>query len=214
MNRYVEMDASIIAGLSHSLGKFVAANKVVSVAIVVSAAIIVLVARSVASFASAENSKNSHSTSAIKAATIVAAVPAPVRVDPMLEACTTHVAKVTAKAKALLAKGDAGASFGVLHECYKYLKAPNDIALYQSATVAATKKTKLANEKAERQAKAQKKSEGVSIGMSQQDALDSSWGRPTKVNRTTTGKTVSEQWVYEGSGYLYFTDGVLTAYQN
>lgn len=61
--------------------------------------------------------------------------------------------------------------------------------------------------------KAQKKREGVRIGMSEQDVLDSSWGKPTKVNRTTSKYGVHEQWVY-GGGYLYFEDGVLTSIQN
>ena len=61
--------------------------------------------------------------------------------------------------------------------------------------------------------KAEKKKRGVSIGMSQQEVLDSSWGRPTSVNTTTTRHGVRQQWVY-GSGYLYFEDGILTSVQN
>lgn len=66
-------------------------------------------------------------------------------------------------------------------------------------------------EKAQR---AERRSQGVSIGMSQADVLASSWGRPEKVNRTTTATRVREQWVYGSGGYLYFDDGVLTAIQN
>lgn len=58
-----------------------------------------------------------------------------------------------------------------------------------------------------------KKSEGVRIGMTQNDVIASSWGKPRKINRTTTARAVREQWVYDG-GYLYFDDGVLTAIQN
>ena len=54
---------------------------------------------------------------------------------------------------------------------------------------------------------------GVSIGMSMQEALASSWGKPRKVNRTITATRIREQWVYSGS-YLYFEDGVLTSIQN
>lgn len=60
---------------------------------------------------------------------------------------------------------------------------------------------------------ARKRSEGVRVGMSEQDVLASSWGRPRKINRTTRASGVSEQWVYDG-GYLYFDNGVLTAIQN
>lgn len=60
---------------------------------------------------------------------------------------------------------------------------------------------------------ARKRREGVRIGMSEQDVLDSSWGRPRKVNRTTRASGTAEQWVYDG-GYLYFDNGVLTSIQN
>jgi len=60
-----------------------------------------------------------------------------------------------------------------------------------------------------------RKREGVSIGMTQERVLQSSWGRPSKVNRTTTARVSHEQWVYEGGGgYLYFDNGILTAIQN
>lgn len=58
-----------------------------------------------------------------------------------------------------------------------------------------------------------KKTKGVVIGMSMDDAVASSWGKPRKINRTIHATTVREQWVYNG-GYLYFTDGVLTSIQN
>lgn len=60
---------------------------------------------------------------------------------------------------------------------------------------------------------AEKRKEGVRLGMSQEDVLASSWGRPRKINRTTNVYGVREQWVYDG-GYLYFQDGVLTSIQN
>jgi hypothetical protein len=58
-----------------------------------------------------------------------------------------------------------------------------------------------------------KKSQGVSIGMTQKEVLASSWGLPQKVNTTTRASGVSEQWVYVG-GYLYFENGVLRTIQN
>lgn len=62
--------------------------------------------------------------------------------------------------------------------------------------------------------KARRKQEGVVIGMTQQEVLDSCWGNPLKINRTTTVYGVSEQWVYDNYNYLYFEDGILTAIQN
>ena len=60
---------------------------------------------------------------------------------------------------------------------------------------------------------AQKKREGVSVGASMQDALDSSWGKPERINQTITANGVREQWVYGGGNYLYFQDGVLRTIQ-
>lgn len=69
-------------------------------------------------------------------------------------------------------------------------------------------------EEAQRQAQAsQKKREGVRLGMTDEEVLQSSWGKPQKINRTTTARGTREQWVYGGS-YLYFENGRLTAIQN
>ena len=80
----------------------------------------------------------------------------------------------------------------------------------------AKREKKEAEEKAKREAeeKARKKREGVTIGMTQQDVLDSMWGKPQSVNRTVTSGHVYEQWVYGYPNYLYFTDGILTSIQN
>jgi hypothetical protein len=60
---------------------------------------------------------------------------------------------------------------------------------------------------------AERKSKGVSIGMTQEEVLQSMWGKPQKVNKTINGYGTSEQWVYDG-GYLYFDNGKLTTIQN
>jgi len=62
--------------------------------------------------------------------------------------------------------------------------------------------------------KRQKKSEGVSIGMTKQDVLDSVWGRPRSINKTHTVYGIHEQWCYDGNNYLYFENGILTSIQN
>lgn len=61
---------------------------------------------------------------------------------------------------------------------------------------------------------AKPKKGGVYIGMTKQQVLASNWGRPSDVNRTTGSFGTHEQWVYGGSNYLYFENGVLTAIQN
>lgn len=58
-----------------------------------------------------------------------------------------------------------------------------------------------------------KKREGVRIGMTPEDVLASQWGKPNRINRTTTAFGIREQWVYNG-GYLYFDNGKLDAIQN
>lgn len=62
---------------------------------------------------------------------------------------------------------------------------------------------------AEAKLKREKKSKGVHIGMTTQDVLDSSWGRPEKINRSMNEYGTREQWVYPGYNYLYFDDGIL-----
>lgn len=60
-----------------------------------------------------------------------------------------------------------------------------------------------------------KKKPGVTVGMTAQEVINkTSWGRPAKVNRTTTASGVDEQWVYGGGNYLYFRNGVLRSIQN
>lgn len=58
-----------------------------------------------------------------------------------------------------------------------------------------------------------KKKQGVRIGMSKQDVLDSSWGEPTKINKSTYSWGTTEQWVYPNYNYLYFENGKLTSIQ-
>jgi hypothetical protein len=71
-------------------------------------------------------------------------------------------------------------------------------------------KTVAANAKAEREAKAAKRKEGVRNGMDQQAVLDSSWGRPASTHRTTfAGGGVSEYWHYDSGSMLHFSNGVL-----
>lgn len=56
--------------------------------------------------------------------------------------------------------------------------------------------------------------QGVRIGMTQLEVLNSSWGKPNHINKTTGSYGVHEQWVYGGNNYLYFENGILTTIQN
>jgi hypothetical protein len=63
----------------------------------------------------------------------------------------------------------------------------------------------------------------VRIGMTEAEIRVTAWCRPTKVNRDISAGHVREQWVYNPQieargldlprGYLYLTDGILTAIQ-
>jgi hypothetical protein len=61
---------------------------------------------------------------------------------------------------------------------------------------------------------AAKRKRGVTIGMTADEVLASSWGKPESVNKTTNSYGTREQWVYGGRNYLYFEDGKLTSIQN
>lgn len=54
---------------------------------------------------------------------------------------------------------------------------------------------------------------GVSIGMTQTEVLQSSWGRPERINTSSYSWGTREQWVYGGRNYLYFRNGVLESVQ-
>lgn len=103
-----------------------------------------------------------------------------------------------------------------------YNNATQEIAKKEAEEKAKAEAERIAKEKAEAEErarkeaeeKARKKSQGVSIGMSKQDVLDSSWGKPDHINTTTTRYGVHEQWVYGGGNYLYFENGKLTSIQN
>ncbi|WP_336788446.1 hypothetical protein [Paenibacillus sp. MMO-177] len=56
-----------------------------------------------------------------------------------------------------------------------------------------------------------RRARGIVIGMSTDDVLLSSWGKPKDINKTTTKYGVSEQWVYDDNRYVYFDDGIVTA---
>ena len=78
----------------------------------------------------------------------------------------------------------------------------------------ATKLLAEADRKDQEQEKKRKRALGVSVGMTKEDALASSWGKPGSINTTTNVRGSREQWVYGSRSYLYFENGVLVAIQN
>jgi hypothetical protein len=67
--------------------------------------------------------------------------------------------------------------------------------------------------KADADHRAQRRKEGVTIGLPQEDVLMSSWGKPEAVNKTVTSRCTREQWVYGSGNYLYFEGDVLKSFQ-
>ena len=51
------------------------------------------------------------------------------------------------------------------------------------------------------------------IGMTAEEVKNSSWGKPSDINKTTTAYGIHEQWVYSGNRYIYLDDGIVTAIQ-
>lgn len=57
----------------------------------------------------------------------------------------------------------------------------------------------------------------VFIGMTEEEVV-ASWGRPSKINRSQTARSISEQWIYRRASigddqYLYLENGVLRSIQ-
>ena len=50
-----------------------------------------------------------------------------------------------------------------------------------------------------------------SIGMTHKQVEASTWGKPTKINKTTYSWGTTEQWCYPDYKYIYFDDGYVTA---
>ncbi|HEY8803705.1 MAG TPA: hypothetical protein VIM42_01105 [Clostridium sp.] len=63
-------------------------------------------------------------------------------------------------------------------------------------------------------ADAKARTKGVKIGMTTDECINSIWGKPNSIHRTTTANGTSEQWVYGNTSYLYFDNGILTNIQN
>ena len=52
------------------------------------------------------------------------------------------------------------------------------------------------------------------VGMTAADVRGGTWGEPEKINKTTTGRGVREQWVYRRMGrYVYLENDIVVAIQ-
>jgi hypothetical protein len=144
---------------------------------------------------------------------IVAPEPPPPAPPPP---CTSGLAEQMASAKQLLAAKQPLQAYDVLFTCRDAHAAGPDAATYAKALTQWQQATDAKARQEQKAEAARKKREGVRLGMSPQDVLDSSWGKPDKINRTTRASGTREQWVYRSriEGYLYFENDVLTSIQN
>lgn len=133
---------------------------------------------------------------------------------PPIPPCTNDLDSRLTSAKAKLKAKDYAAAVTLMEPCRALVAADSDAAKTLNLATTADQKAKAQAAAAERKKElAQWRREGVSIGMTAERVLLSSWGKPNDINRTTTSRGIREQWVYDG-GYLYFQDGVLTSIQN
>lgn len=145
-----------------------------------------------------------------RAAAVPTETPQQARARILQQQCTTGLESVMETAKDQIAAGNLMAANATLSMCDDFPQSKEFKAFVsKSRSAIATQQKKQAAVAA-----AQRKSEGVRIGMSQSDVLASSWGKPQKVNTTTSARGIREQWVYGGHNYLYFENGVLTTIQN
>lgn len=133
--------------------------------------------------------------------------------EERLRRCTTGSATLHAEAKALMKAKDPQKAFELLAPCRNLPIDQDTTKLIAEVLTAARANDEIRIKKEAAAQKAERKKHGVSIGMTMQEVLDSNWGRPRTVNKTTARNYNHEQWVYDG-GYLYFEDGILTTIQN
>ncbi|WP_416150247.1 hypothetical protein ACM26V_04470 [Salipaludibacillus sp. HK11] len=71
--------------------------------------------------------------------------------------------------------------------------------------------------RSEERERKEKEQSSISLGMTSGE-VEERWGKPDNINRTVTTNTVREQWIYGSSianrRYLYFTDDILTSWQD
>ena len=134
--------------------------------------------------------------------------------EERLERCTTGAAALRKSASVAMNASDPQKAFEILNPCNNFPIDAETKALLVKALNAArandekTEKTRLASEKARR------KKQGANLAMTPQEVIESSWGKPRNINRSTYTFGTREQWVYGNGNYLYFKDGILDSIQN
>jgi len=143
------------------------------------------------------------------------AIPDPVKApkpDPAKVFAETRESMMQTMRTALATK-DYYSALGFKNE-FQAVADPEFMKLWQQVFDADDKATKARLAKQDAIDKKEAKRRGVSLGMTREQVVGSSWGKPQQVNTTTGRYGTREQWVYSSRNYLYFEDGILTSIQN
>lgn len=127
--------------------------------------------------------------------------------------CVDQIDSLIKVASEKLKKNDPYGAESDLEKCTGTMIDPKAIALLEKSSKLRVADQVKQQEKQDRIIKAEKKKKGVYIGMTKQDVLDSSWGKPERVSKTTTAFGETEIWHFSG-GFLYFVGDSLNQIHN
>jgi hypothetical protein len=100
----------------------------------------------------------------------------------------------------------------IMNSTVKEFESALDIKKHNAYIIDENKRNQKAVEKEEKR-KESLIGANPSIGMTMDEVINSSWGEPEDINKTTTEYGTSEQWVYSRDRYIYFDDNKVTAIQ-
>ena len=49
------------------------------------------------------------------------------------------------------------------------------------------------------------------LGMTAEEVLQTTWGKPKRINKTTYTWGIEEQWIYPDNQYIYLENGIVVA---
>lgn len=122
------------------------------------------------------------------------------KTDLALSACITNIDSLKKEAKAAKLKNHHKRVIEILKPCYGTMTDGDAIGVYIDSSEIITKQ--------------EKRKSGVYLGMTKEDVILSSWGRPVRINKTHTSYGTREQWIYNSNNYLYFDNNELITIQN
>lgn len=99
-----------------------------------------------------------------------------------------------------------------LNEVITYINStPEGSDAYASLISDARKQLDEKNKETGENKRSASKKRSPAIGMTAEEVLESTWGRPQKINKTTYSWGTTEQWCYSGYRYIYFDNGTVSS---